>query len=198
MQHLNAVYWPSGLLLNPTMIRIKFRTRTRYRVPPRVGGRGPSEALVSTCTHVARFAISVTAVFLYCREYKAICTWEYGGENGMRLTPDQELVRQKLIDRVKTVKDLLVTYKRSRTGWTSPFRECGAVGNVILDFFNIADHDQGDPMLSAIVVSVQTSRPGDRFFDTARFLEVLGEGEDEESFWICEINRVCTRHRRGC
>ena len=52
-------------------------------------------------------------------------------------------------------------------------------------------------MLSAIVVSVQTGRPGDRFFDTARFLEVLGECEDEESFGKCEIGQVWARQQRS-
>lgn len=119
----------------------------------------------------------------------------------MRLTSDQKLVRQKLIDRVKTVKtvkNLLVTYKEV-ADWLGPDSSVNArtVGNVILDFINIAEHHQGGPMLSAIVVSGQTGRPGARFFDTARFLEVLDEGEDEESFWKCEVVRVCVHHGSG-
>lgn len=107
----------------------------------------------------------------------------------MKLTPDQEFVRQKLIDRVQTVGatltdetlgDLLVTYKEV-ADWLGPCSSMTAlnVGNAVLDFINISENHECRPMLSAIVVNSQTRRPGDRFFDTARFLEVLKEGGDE-------------------
>ena len=114
----------------------------------------------------------------------------------MKLAPDQELVRQKLIERVKTADalgDMLVTYGEA-ADWLGSSVNARNIGNVVLDFISIAEHDVGRPMLSAIVVNAQTSRPGPRFFDTARFLEVMKEDQDEESFWFGELRRVLVAH----
>ena len=49
--------------------------------------------------------------------------------------------------------------------------------------------EQGRPILSSIVVGV-SGKPGEGFFNWARELGVLSEGEDEETFWREECEKV--------
>jgi hypothetical protein len=49
--------------------------------------------------------------------------------------------------------------------------------------------EQGRPMLSAIVVGV-SGKPGEGFFNWAKDLGVLHEGDDEETFWHDECEKI--------
>lgn len=49
--------------------------------------------------------------------------------------------------------------------------------------------EQGRPMMSAIVVGV-SGKPGEGFFNWARELGVLAEGQDEVAFWKNESEKV--------
>ncbi len=49
--------------------------------------------------------------------------------------------------------------------------------------------EQGRPMMSAIVVGV-SGKPGEGFYNWARELGVLAEGQDEDAFWQNECEKV--------
>ena len=59
----------------------------------------------------------------------------------------------------------------------------------ILDYINRAEHAQGRPLLSAVVVNKALDIPGAGFFTQARAL-ALYAGSDDEEFWQAEIKRV--------
>jgi len=52
------------------------------------------------------------------------------------------------------------------------------------------EHEQGKPLLSAVIVHKEGGRPGKGFFTLARELELIKPGEDEEAFWSREVERV--------
>lgn len=60
----------------------------------------------------------------------------------------------------------------------------------ILDEISTYEHQQGRPLLSAVVVQKATHRPGKGFFKMARERGCLQEGDDEDAFFICELKRV--------
>ena len=49
--------------------------------------------------------------------------------------------------------------------------------------------DQGRPMMSSIVVGV-SGKPGKGYFDWAKELGLLNEGEDEDAFWHAECEKI--------
>lgn len=52
------------------------------------------------------------------------------------------------------------------------------------------EHQQGRPMLTAIVVHKQDNIPGHGFFELARHLGLLSAGQDEVAFFCREVARV--------
>lgn len=52
------------------------------------------------------------------------------------------------------------------------------------------EHQQGRPMLTAIVVHKQDNIPGHGFFELARHLGLLSAGEDQLAFFCREVARV--------
>jgi hypothetical protein len=52
------------------------------------------------------------------------------------------------------------------------------------------EHQQGRPMLTAIVVHKQDNVPGHGFFELARHLGLLSAGQDELAFFCREVARV--------
>jgi len=62
----------------------------------------------------------------------------------------------------------------------------------MLDKINRKEHEQGHPMLSAVVVQKEGESygaPGDGFFKLARELGVFG-GDNKYIFWVGELNAV--------
>jgi hypothetical protein len=60
----------------------------------------------------------------------------------------------------------------------------------ILDEINCAEHAADRPLLSAVVIGLESNQPGPGFFRCARSLGLLDGGHDEQAFWIAELNRV--------
>ncbi len=59
----------------------------------------------------------------------------------------------------------------------------------MLDNINREEHENGIPMITAIVVRKDTKIPGKGFFELAREMD-LHKGRDDEKFWINEIRKV--------
>jgi hypothetical protein len=64
-----------------------------------------------------------------------------------------------------------------------------------LDEVNRFEHAQGRPLLSAIVISKESGRPGEGFFTCAQELGVYA-GEDRDQFWAIQLKRVHDRWRQ--
>ncbi len=61
-----------------------------------------------------------------------------------------------------------------------------------------AAHDARLPMLTAVATGKASNRPGGGFYDTARHLGELSPGaQDDEGFWIGQLNEVHARWRRS-
>lgn len=58
-----------------------------------------------------------------------------------------------------------------------------------LDAVSVHEHQQGQPLLSVLVVNQHTLRPGPGFFTMARRLGRFRRG-DQDSFFIEELNAV--------
>ena len=66
----------------------------------------------------------------------------------------------------------------------------------LLDAINAAEHAEGRPMLSAVVVLKGTLQPGKGFFECARRLgRDVAAGGDDLGFWVAEHRRVCAYWR---
>ena len=85
----------------------------------------------------------------------------------------------------------LVTYQEiaQANGWPTFGSYMGKVVGEVVGLVSQNELEQGRPMMSAIVVGV-SGKPGKGFFDWARELGVLSEGEDEETFWRDECEKV--------
>ena len=63
----------------------------------------------------------------------------------------------------------------------------------LLGRINIAEHEEGRPMLSAVAVLKEEMRPGQGFFEIAHWLGVYSGDKDprvQEGFFIAELKRV--------
>jgi hypothetical protein len=60
---------------------------------------------------------------------------------------------------------------------------------LILDEINRAEYAADRPLLSAVVIGLDSNQPGPGFFKCARTLGLLDDG-DEYGFWIAELKRV--------
>ena len=60
----------------------------------------------------------------------------------------------------------------------------------ILGEISTYEHQQGRPLLTAIVVHKRDNRPGVGFFNLARELGLYCPGDNQEAFWTKEVNRV--------
>ena len=73
------------------------------------------------------------------------------------------------------------------------FQLCGNVmGNKISELIGLVSKNevnQGRPMMSAIVVGVN-GKPGKGFYEWADELGVMSEGDNEESFWKGECEKI--------
>jgi hypothetical protein len=58
-----------------------------------------------------------------------------------------------------------------------------------LDEINRIEHEQGRPLLSAVVISKEHNLPGTGFFECAKELGHF-PGRDQVTFWIHELRRV--------
>ncbi len=61
---------------------------------------------------------------------------------------------------------------------------------LILGKISTYEHQEGRPMLTAIVVHRQDNIPGHGFFELAKHLGRLREGDDELAFFCREVARV--------
>ena len=59
----------------------------------------------------------------------------------------------------------------------------------ILDEISRHEHNEGHPLLSAVVVRADENKPGQGFFTLARDLGVYA-GNDDLKFWLDELKRV--------
>ena len=59
----------------------------------------------------------------------------------------------------------------------------------ILGEISSREHEQGRPMLSVVVISIDGNKPGVGFFVLAVDLG-LYDGNDDDPFWFEELNRV--------
>lgn len=60
----------------------------------------------------------------------------------------------------------------------------------ILGKISTYEHQNGRPMLTAVVVHKQDGRPGDGFFELAQHLGLMAKGGDREGFFVRELARV--------
>ncbi len=60
----------------------------------------------------------------------------------------------------------------------------------ILGKISTYEHQNRRPMLTAVVVHKQDSRPGDGFFELAQHLGLMAKGGDREEFFVRELDRV--------
>lgn len=60
----------------------------------------------------------------------------------------------------------------------------------ILGKISTYERQNGRPMLTAVVVHKQDSRPGDGFFELAQHLGLMRRGGDREEFFVRELGRV--------
>jgi hypothetical protein len=65
----------------------------------------------------------------------------------------------------------------------------GYVGQV-LDELNRREHDQGRPLISAIVVDAETEQPSEGFFKLAIDVGLTLPSSDRRAFWEAERDRV--------
>ena len=106
----------------------------------------------------------------------------------VRLTERQEFVRQQLIvvagrRGTATYGDVAVWVGRHRGSARSVARHyLNAIGSY--------EHEQGRPLLPAIVVNQQEGKPGWRFWELARGLGLFRETEYRRTYWIEECGRV--------
>ncbi len=98
-----------------------------------------------------------------------------------------------LRDKLRTVAAAGGTIFYSELGpWTEHHVNSEHFGPLIgreLDEINRIEHEQGRPLLSAVVISKEYNLPGTGFFECA---EELGHftGRDHVTFWIHELRRV--------
>ncbi|MGG4481229.1 hypothetical protein [Paenibacillus illinoisensis] len=68
-----------------------------------------------------------------------------------------------------------------------------ALSGLLADI-SIYEHEQGDPLLSVVVVNKETRNPGDGFFklakDLGRYTGSLSSKEQKDEFFISELNAV--------
>jgi len=64
-----------------------------------------------------------------------------------------------------------------------------------LDEVNRFEHAEDRPLLSAIVISKESGRPGEGFFTCAQELGVYA-GEDRDQFWASALKQVHDRWRQ--
>lgn len=118
----------------------------------------------------------------------------------MPLSEVEEAIRAALVERARTGnrEAAILSYRELGLDWdpdhvqqgTSPgsrppFRGLPrALGNILR-----AEHEAGRPLLTSLVVTEQTGRPGQRFATLARELGVIIP-EDEEAWWSAEVDRT--------
>jgi len=69
------------------------------------------------------------------------------------------------------------------------------IGNMLAEISE-HEHRSGRPLLSAVIISARTQRPGPGFFALARRLGVH-TGNDDDAFWRAELERVKETWRMG-
>ena len=86
----------------------------------------------------------------------------------------------------------------ARAGEIISYNDIGKIRNLrgrsrelfqVLDYINRYEHQQGHPMLSAVVISTVKNLPGMGFFKLARNLGVYQESSNL-LFWVNELHRV--------
>jgi len=103
-------------------------------------------------------------------------------------------MRQAIYDKLKEAarQKQLITYKELAAvvglDWNKDYGRCRQIFS-ILRAICTAEVEQGQPMLSAIVVRQDTGMPGSGFFALARELGRYQGGADY-SFWIAEREAV--------
>lgn len=111
------------------------------------------------------------------------------------------LSAQSLSPELRALRQLLVTAagKRRFVTYTEAARILGLQGTkpwrslrlfVALDEISTVEHRQGRPLLSAVVVSSTSQRPGGGFFKMAKQNGVQGPDEVNKTFFAAELNRV--------
>jgi len=68
-------------------------------------------------------------------------------------------------------------------------RDRTEIGHILGDISR-NEHEQGRPLLSAIVTLKDRRSPGKGFFTLARELGLMKPGQDEEAYWSEEVNKV--------
>ena len=58
-----------------------------------------------------------------------------------------------------------------------------------MDEINSYEHEQGHPVLSAVVIQKDSHMPNKHFFEFCRDIGLL-KGEDEDEFYIRELRKV--------
>ncbi len=66
----------------------------------------------------------------------------------------------------------------------------------ILGKISTYEHQHGRPMLTAIVVHKHDNIPGNGFFELARHLGLLSEGDEELAFFCREVARIHAEWRK--
>ena len=106
----------------------------------------------------------------------------------MDLSPEQEFVRQKLIQTARKKDTVTYSDVGGWLGWSG--QALRAVGRHLLDPVAQYEHDHCRPDLTVLVVRADTGEPGEGHGDLPMQWGLLLEGEDRLQYWRFELRRV--------
>ena len=68
----------------------------------------------------------------------------------------------------------------------------------LLNPINQHEHEQGRPLLTAVVISKKTGKPGQGFFNFAEKELGIDVGPNKATFWVRELCKVFLAHEQLC
>lgn len=104
---------------------------------------------------------------------------------------DHAIVRQELIETAKARATISYSELGGLIGLDMGQPDQRTCLSDLLGEINIAEHDEGRPMLSAVAVLKGEGRPGSGFFEIARRLGLCSKDKRvQEEFFVAELKRV--------
>ena len=106
----------------------------------------------------------------------------------------ENMLHREIYERLKTFakQEQITTYSEiaplANLDMENPDHR-GEIGR-LLGIVSTFEHQDGRPLLSAIVVHRQDNIPGEGFFELARELGALRPSQDRLAFWCREVARV--------
>lgn len=104
---------------------------------------------------------------------------------------DHAIVRQELIETAKARATISYSELGGLIGLDMSQPDQRTCLSDLLGEINIAEHDEGRPMLSAVAVLKGEGRPGSGFFEIAHRLGLCSKDKRvQEEFFVAELRRV--------